>query len=42
MSLTPGGRISLIQQSARLLDKMEWEILDLVLRQYHLPTSVRS
>lgn len=39
MELTPGERISLIRESATLLDKQEWSEIDLVLEQHGLPTS---
>lgn len=38
-TLTPGERISLIRESATLLDKQEWDEIDLVLEQHGLPTS---
>ena len=37
--LSPGQRISMIRESATLLDKQEWDDIDLVLRQHGLPTS---
>jgi hypothetical protein len=39
MSLTPGERISLIRESATLLDKQEWGILDLILQQHRMPVT---
>jgi TIR domain len=39
MELTPGERISLIRESATLLDKQEWSEIDLVLEQHGLRTS---
>lgn len=39
MALTPGERISLIRESATLLDKHDWAEIDLVLEQHGLPTS---
>jgi hypothetical protein len=39
MTLTPGERISLIRESATLLDKQDWHDVDLVLEQHGLPTS---
>lgn len=39
MTLTPPQRIPLIRESATLLDKQEWDEIDLVLGQFGLPTS---
>ena len=37
--MTPGERIALITESARLLEAREWPELDLILRQFGLRTS---
>jgi TIR domain len=39
MSLTPGQRITMINECATLLDKSEWSDVDLILEQHGLPTS---
>lgn len=39
MSLTPGERITLIRESATLLDKQEWDIVDLILQQHRMPVT---
>lgn len=39
MALTAGDRISMIRESATLLDKQEWDDIDLVLQQHGLSTS---
>lgn len=39
MALTPADRITLIRECATLLDKQEWDDIDLVLEQHKLPTS---
>jgi hypothetical protein len=38
MGLTPAQRIGLINESATLLDKREWQEIDLILDQHGLPT----
>jgi hypothetical protein len=39
MPLTPGERISLILESATLLDKNEWNVIDLILQQHGIAIS---
>lgn len=39
MALSPAQRIVLIRESATLLDKQEWEDIDLILGQFGLPIS---
>jgi hypothetical protein len=39
MTLSPAQRIPLIREAATLLDKQEWDDIDLVLGQFALPTS---